>query len=196
MPERVFPWLSLASGLLVLGMGALPAAGASAGPGAPCPRARPRPRPRPRAPGGGAQPQPRTGEPYPRRAGRRWRPVTWRSLLALGISGGLLPCPSALVVMLGAIALQRVLLGLVLIVAFSAGLAATLSAIGLAMVYSGRLAGRLATRLRLDQRRGRGAVGHRVAPGAGIPALSAGWWPWPAWPSPRRRRALDLLAGP
>ena len=42
------------------------------------------------------------------------RPVTWRSLLALGVSGGLLPCPSALVVLLSAIALQRVAFGMLL----------------------------------------------------------------------------------
>ena len=65
--------------------------------------------------------------------------VTWRSLAALGISGGLVPCPSALVMMLGAIALGRVGLGLVLIVAFSVGLAGVLTAVGLAMVYAGRL---------------------------------------------------------
>ncbi len=65
--------------------------------------------------------------------------VTWRSLLALGISGGLLPCPSALVVMLSAIALHRVGYGLVLVVAFSFGLACTLTGIGLAFVYAGRL---------------------------------------------------------
>ncbi|MCA1591715.1 MAG: hypothetical protein LC754_03495 [Acidobacteria bacterium] len=65
--------------------------------------------------------------------------VTWRSLLALGISGGLLPCPSALVVLLAAIAAHRVGYGLLLIVAFSTGLAATLTGIGLAFVYAGRL---------------------------------------------------------
>jgi ABC-type nickel/cobalt efflux system permease component RcnA len=80
--------------------------------------------------------------------------VTWRSLLALGISGGLLPCPSALVVMLGAIALQRVAFGIVLVVFFSLGLAATLMAIGLAMVYSGRLVGRLSLVERLGVRAG------------------------------------------
>jgi ABC-type nickel/cobalt efflux system permease component RcnA len=69
--------------------------------------------------------------------------VTWRSLLLLGISGGLLPCPSALVVMLGAIALQRVGFGLLLIVAFSLGLAGVLTAIGVALVYAGRLFERL-----------------------------------------------------
>lgn len=66
-------------------------------------------------------------------------PVTWRSLLALGISGGLLPCPSALIVMLSAIALGRVGFGLLLIVAFSVGLASVLTAIGLLLVYTGRL---------------------------------------------------------
>ncbi len=65
-------------------------------------------------------------------------PVTWRSLLALGISGGLLPCPSALVVLLSAIALHRVGYGLLLVMAFSVGLAATLTAVGLAFVYAGR----------------------------------------------------------
>lgn len=65
-------------------------------------------------------------------------PVTWRSLLALGISGGLLPCPSALVVLLSAISLQRVGYGMFLVVAFSIGLAATLTAIGLMFVYAGR----------------------------------------------------------
>ncbi len=64
--------------------------------------------------------------------------VTWRSLLALGISGGLLPCPSALVVLLSAIALHRVGYGLLLVVAFSVGLAATLTAIGLVFVFAGR----------------------------------------------------------
>ncbi|HJW70136.1 MAG TPA: high-affinity nickel-transporter [Candidatus Binatia bacterium] len=63
-------------------------------------------------------------------------PITLRSLLALGISGGLLPCPSALVVMLGAIALHRIAFGLALIVAFSVGLAGVLTGIGVALVYA------------------------------------------------------------
>ena len=79
--------------------------------------------------------------------------VTWRSLLALGISGGLLPCPSALVVMLSAISLHRVGYGLLLVVAFSIGLASTLTAVGLAFVYAKRIlsvghgAGRLSVAL-------------------------------------------------
>ncbi|MDW8254522.1 MAG: sulfite exporter TauE/SafE family protein [Chloroflexota bacterium] len=70
-------------------------------------------------------------------------PVTWRSLLALGLAGGLLPCPSALVVMLSAIALGRVAFGILLIVFFSIGLAGVLTAIGLALVSAKRLFARL-----------------------------------------------------
>jgi nickel/cobalt transporter (NicO) family protein len=66
------------------------------------------------------------------------RPVTWRGLLALGISGGLLPCPSALVLMLGAISLNRIGFGLLLIVAFSLGLAGVLTLFGIALVHAGR----------------------------------------------------------
>lgn len=66
-------------------------------------------------------------------------PVTWKSLLALGVSGGLLPCPSALVVLLSAISLNRVGYGLLLVIAFSVGLAATLTAVGLLFLYAGRL---------------------------------------------------------
>jgi ABC-type nickel/cobalt efflux system permease component RcnA len=64
--------------------------------------------------------------------------ITWRNLLALGVSGGILPCPSALVVLLSAIALHRIAFGLLLIVAFSAGLASVLTIVGLAFVYAGR----------------------------------------------------------
>jgi ABC-type nickel/cobalt efflux system permease component RcnA len=78
-------------------------------------------------------------------------PVTWRGLLALGISGGLLPCPSALVVLLSAIALHRVVFGMLLIVAFSIGLAGVLTAIGLLLVYARRLFERFPTDGRLLQ---------------------------------------------
>ncbi|MFN2454500.1 MAG: sulfite exporter TauE/SafE family protein [Pyrinomonadaceae bacterium] len=87
-------------------------------------------------------------------------PVTWRSLLALGISGGLLPCPSALVVLLSAISLHRVGYGLFLVVAFSIGLASTLTAIGLAFVYAGRW-----------MKRPTGAIGDRLV--RVLPVLSA-----------------------
>jgi ABC-type nickel/cobalt efflux system permease component RcnA len=83
--------------------------------------------------------------------GANGEPVTWKSLLALGISGGLLPCPSALVVLLSAMALQRVGFGLLLIVAFSLGLASVLTAIGILMVHAGRLFERIPTRGRVFQ---------------------------------------------
>jgi nickel/cobalt transporter (NicO) family protein len=59
-----------------------------------------------------------------------------RSLIAVGVSGGLLPCPSALVVLLAAISLHRVAFGMLLVVAFSVGLALTITAIGLVAVVA------------------------------------------------------------
>ena len=61
---------------------------------------------------------------------------TWRSLLALGVSGGLLPCPEALMVLLITVAAHRVLFGLLLIVAFSTGLAAVLVGFGMLLVFA------------------------------------------------------------
>jgi nickel/cobalt transporter (NicO) family protein len=64
--------------------------------------------------------------------------ITSKGLLAMGAAAGLIPCPSALVVLLGAIAQGQIALGMVLIVAFSAGLAATLTALGIAVVYAAK----------------------------------------------------------
>jgi ABC-type nickel/cobalt efflux system permease component RcnA len=69
--------------------------------------------------------------------------VTWKGLLALGISGGILPCPSALVVLLTAISLHRVGYGMLLIVAFSVGLAGVLTGVGLLLVHARGLFSRL-----------------------------------------------------
>ena len=69
-------------------------------------------------------------------------PVSLRALFALGISGGIIPCPAALVVLLSALSMRRVGFGLILIVAFSVGLAAVLVVIGVLMVYAGRLMSR------------------------------------------------------
>lgn len=60
----------------------------------------------------------------------------------MGISAGAIPCPSALVVLLAAIAQQQVALGLLLIVTFSIGLAATLTVLGIAVGHAGRLTAR------------------------------------------------------
>lgn len=68
--------------------------------------------------------------------------VNWRSLVALGVSGGLVPCPDAIAILLVAVAINRIVLGLSLIVAFSLGLAGILTAIGIAMVRSQRLLSR------------------------------------------------------
>jgi ABC-type nickel/cobalt efflux system permease component RcnA len=59
------------------------------------------------------------------------------SLLTLGISGGLVPCPEAMVVLLISITINRLLFGIVILIAFSLGLAAILIAIGVAMVLAG-----------------------------------------------------------
>jgi len=92
--------------------------------------------------------------------------VTWRSLFALGVAGGLLPCPSALVVMLAAISLGQVFFGMLLIVAFSAGLAGVLVAIGLAVV----LGKRLSNRPGLSRLAGKPVFGHVVT---ALPIVSA-----------------------
>jgi nickel/cobalt exporter len=69
--------------------------------------------------------------------------ITWKGLIGMGASAGLIPCPSALVVLLGAIAQHQVALGLLLILAFSVGLAATLTALGLLVVHARRATTRL-----------------------------------------------------
>jgi len=66
-------------------------------------------------------------------------PLSWKRLLLFGVSAGLLPCPSALVVMLSSIALGRTAFGLILIVFFSLGLATTLTTMGILLVYARNL---------------------------------------------------------
>jgi nickel/cobalt transporter (NicO) family protein len=63
-------------------------------------------------------------EPRPSRLG----------IAGIGIAGGLVPSPSALIVLLGAIALGRTWFGVLLVVAYGLGMAATLTAAGLALV--------------------------------------------------------------
>jgi ABC-type nickel/cobalt efflux system permease component RcnA len=65
--------------------------------------------------------------------------ISMGSLIALGASGGLVPCPSALVLLLSSVALGRIALGLTLLVAFSSGLAVVLTAVGLAVLYAKHL---------------------------------------------------------
>jgi len=65
--------------------------------------------------------------------------ISWGSLVTLAISGGLVPCESALVLLLSAISLGRVGLGLLLLLAFSLGLAGVLMGIGVVVLYAKRL---------------------------------------------------------
>ena len=62
--------------------------------------------------------------------------ITFGSLMALGASGGLVPCPAAMVLLLSAIAIGRIGLGLVLLLAFSLGLAGVLMAIGMLVIHA------------------------------------------------------------
>jgi ABC-type nickel/cobalt efflux system permease component RcnA len=119
VPERLYPWLTLVSGLLVVVVGASVL------------------RQRLRS---------RYDHHHEHGHGHHHDhddALTSKGILGIGIAAGLLPCPSALVVLLSAIALHRIGLGLALIVAFSVGLAATITAIGLVAVLARRTFGRL-----------------------------------------------------
>lgn len=94
--------------------------------------------------------------------------VTWGNLLALGVSGGLIPCPAALVLMLAAISFQQVALGLALIFVFSVGLATVLTLIGLMFVKARDVLDRLTGENSLSERNS--LLGRALAWG---PAISA-----------------------
>jgi nickel/cobalt transporter (NicO) family protein len=119
VPEQLYPWLTLVSGLLVVAVGAAVL------------------RQRLRSPHDHSHDHPHHDHHEHDHA------LTSKGILGVGIAAGLLPCPSALVVLLSAIALHRVGLGLALILAFSIGLAATITAIGLVAVYARQAFGRL-----------------------------------------------------
>jgi nickel/cobalt exporter len=112
VPETLYPWLNLVSGVLVVAIGITVF------------RSRLRHR--------RAHTHGHDHHHHDEQLGRG-------SLLAVGISGGLLPCPSALVVLLAAISLHRVAFGMILIVAFSAGLALSITGIGLVAVFAKRI---------------------------------------------------------
>lgn len=88
-------------------------------------------------------------------------PLSRRGLVALASSGGLVPSPSAVLVVVSAFALGRLALGLGLVLAFSLGLAATLTVVGLALLVGSRAL--------------RGRWGERVARAA--PLVGAGVLP-------------------
>jgi len=81
-------------------------------------------------------------------------PLSRRTLVAMGVAGGLVPSPSALVVLLGAMALGRAWFGVVLVVAYGLGMAFTLTATGLLLV------------------RARGLLDRRTAKGRRSPGLA------------------------
>lgn len=62
--------------------------------------------------------------------------ITLRSLIAVGIAGGIAPCPSALILLLSAVALHKAVYGMLLISAFSLGLASVLVTLGLLAIYA------------------------------------------------------------
>jgi nickel/cobalt exporter len=117
VPDRLYPWLNLVAGVSVVLIGAAVL------------RARARDWLHERAHAHGHHHHHDHAEPA----------SGLRGLLAVGISGGILPCPSALVVLLAAISLHRVAFGLVLITAFSTGLALSITGIGLAAVLAKRV---------------------------------------------------------
>ena len=149
-PERVYPWLGLVSGVVVLALGT----------GLLVARSRARVRGEERH-GHSHRPHPAhavdSGETHQHVHGHRAisseaspvRPVSRRGLAALALSGGILPSPTALVVLVAAIALHRVGYGLALIGAFSLGLATALVAIGMVALrarslFTDRFGGRAA----------------------------------------------------
>ena len=122
VPESLYPWLTLASGVLVIAVGASVLVG----------RVRKRGHVHHHQHGHGHE----HGHSHTHAVDRR-------GLLGVGVAAGLLPCPSALVVLLSAIALHRIGFGLALILAFSIGLAATITSIGLVAVLAKRAFSRL-----------------------------------------------------
>jgi nickel/cobalt transporter (NicO) family protein len=130
VPEDLYPWLTVASGLMVVlvGAGVL--------------RSRLRTR-RAAAAHRHAHAHGHAHSHSDHTHSHAPEDLTWKGLFGMGASAGLIPCPSALVVLLGAISQHQVALGLLLITIFSVGLAATLSVLGLAVVYARGLLGRL-----------------------------------------------------
>jgi ABC-type nickel/cobalt efflux system permease component RcnA len=64
------------------------------------------------------------------------KPTSLSSLVKLGIAGGLIPCPSALVMLLSAVALHQISYGLFLVGGFSLGLASVLVILGVIAIYA------------------------------------------------------------
>jgi ABC-type nickel/cobalt efflux system permease component RcnA len=131
LPEQLYPWLNLVSGLLVLAIGA----GVL--------RSRVRGATHAHAHGHHHHHSHGGHHHHDHDHDHEHEQITRKGLIAMGASAGLLPCPSALVVLLAAIAQHQIALGLLMIVVFSLGLASTLTGLGIAVVSAGRLTARL-----------------------------------------------------
>jgi ABC-type nickel/cobalt efflux system permease component RcnA len=75
----------------------------------------------------------------------------WRGLLVLGVGGGIIPCPSALLLLIAAVQFNKIWWALPLLLAFSAGLASVLVLIGILVVRAKKLAGKRWERSRLGR---------------------------------------------
>jgi nickel/cobalt transporter (NicO) family protein len=117
-PERVYPWLGIGSGLVAFALGAwMLVTRLAAWSEGSTPPVHPHPHPHPHPHDHGAS-----------------RPLSRKGLVALAAAGGVLPSPTALVVLLASVASHRVAYGLALIAAFSLGLAGGLAAVGVVSV--------------------------------------------------------------
>ena len=128
-PEQIFPWLGTASGLLIIGLGTWLLVNHLRGRGFGHSHEEEHHHDHPHGEHDHSHEEEHHGHSHeiPSK-------VTLGSLLTLGISGGIVPCPGALVILLLAVALHRIAFGLLLLVAFSVGLAAILIAIGVLIV--------------------------------------------------------------
>jgi ABC-type nickel/cobalt efflux system permease component RcnA len=141
VPDQLYPWLGATSGLIIAGLGGSLSLRRYAALDHFQPHAHHHPHLHHHTHRAGVE----HAHPHAHQPHRHQHPQTMvapRDLLALGITGGIVPCPAALVVLLSALSLNRVGLGLLLIAAFSLGLAAVLIAIGILMVYAHRLMAR------------------------------------------------------
>ena len=128
VPERLYPWLGVASGLTVAGLGIVLFLRRYRG-----------------ASRRHSHDHAHDDHHHHAHGHQHHHPgadVSLKELVALGVTGGIVPCPAALVVLLSALALGRLGFGLVLIVAFSVGLAAVLIAIGLLVLHARRFMAR------------------------------------------------------
>ena len=126
VPEQLYPWLNVASGVIIIGLAGYMLLRALAGPLAN------------EDAHGHTHWYQRLGKRTVTNVAASVEPaaISMKQLLTLGIMGGIIPCPAALVVLMGAAALHRIVFGFFLIVAFSSGLALVLVAIGLMMVQA------------------------------------------------------------